>query len=144
MPEPRQPQDRRPSAKKKVTAKASERRDREASEALASGVAISDDDGTRMEVRLGDVKGGHEAQLIKECGLDFQGLLGALGQSQSAYHLGILLWFARLVNGRSGPSFAETIDEVGYGDYLSRDVGEPEPGDARPKASASNSASTDD
>lgn len=139
---PTEPQDRRPSARKQ-TAASKRRQEREIESALSQGVAINDDDGTRLEVRVGDVKGGHEAALIGECGLSFGGLLAALEQSQSAYHLAVLLWFARLVNEREGLSFRETLDEVGYADYLSRDVGEPAK-DARPKASVDNSSTQDD
>lgn len=136
---PTQPQDRRPSARKQT--ESSKKREKEATdEALDRGLSITDDDGTRLEVRLRDVKGGHEAALIAESGFDFQSLLSAMMNSQSAYNLGCMLWFARLVNNRPGPSFKATIDAIGYADYLERDVDEPSKVE-RPKASA-NSSST--
>lgn len=132
---PATPQDRRPPARKQ-TASSKARQQNADDEALDQGFALTDGD-VRLSVRLRDVRGSHEAALVKETGYDFMGLLEALAQRQGTDLLAAALWFVRLVNDRPSPPYIELLDEVGYADYLERDLDKPE-ADGAPKASGGN------
>src|SRR5690349_8727263 len=103
---PAQPQDRRPAAKK-ATASSKKRQEKADDEALNQGYALDDDDGTRLSVRLRDIRGTHEAALVAETGLDFMGLLEALSKRQGLDLIAAALWLARLVNGRETLTYSE-------------------------------------
>lgn len=128
---PKAPTDRkRPSHTRKETRKTQEKRD----EALEQGIAFTDDDGTRLQVRVRDVKGRHDAQLVDAIGLDFMGLLEALSQRQGLDLLAAVVWFGRLVNGREAGTYADTVDDFGYGDVIALDVDDAKAEDDRPEA----------
>lgn len=127
----------RPSHARKQTRKTIEKADEE----LDRGYAL-DDDGVRLTVRLRDVRGSHDAALVKIVGYDFMGLLEAMSKRQGLDLLAAAVWFARLVNGRSGcteDDYKQLLDEVGFNDYLERDIDEPKAEDDAPKAPASDS-----
>lgn len=136
--QPKQPQDRRPPARKS-TANSRARQQKADEEELDRGLALTDDDGTRLEVRIRDVKGSHDRALIDLIGVDFVGLLEKMSQRQGADLLAALLWFARLVNGRDPGDYEALLDEIGYADYLTRDIDQPPRGERKaPKASVGN------
>lgn len=120
----------RPSLTPKETRKTREKRD----EALEQGIGFTDTDGTRLQVRVRDVKGKHDAALVDATGYDFMGLLGALERRQGLDLLSAVVWFCRLVNGRDAGSYEETRDEFGYGDVLELDVDKARDEDDRPEA----------
>ncbi len=127
------PQDRRPPARKQTAG--SKARQEKATEAeLERGIALNDDDGTRLEVRIRDVKGSHDAALVALIGTDFVGLLERMSTRQGTDLVAALLWFARLVNGRDPGDYEQILDDIGYADYLTRDIDEPKGGDGPPKA----------
>lgn len=121
----------RPSLARKDTRAGKAARD----EGLDRGIAFTDTDGTRLVVRLGDVRGSHDRALRQTIGLDFEGLLSALAKSQGTDLLAAVVWFARLVNNhQTGQTYDELLDEFGYDDLLSMDMGDPREGDPRPEA----------
>lgn len=129
------PQDRRPRA----TKGAASRKQRRTDAALEHGLALTDSDGTRLQVRIRDVKGIHDARLVEATGLDFMGLLEAMTRRKGLDLFAAALWFARLVNGREGQAYTEVLEEFGYEDFALLDVDEPKDADDAPKASASKS-----
>lgn len=135
MAAPRKPQDRRPSLAKKHTRKTTENADH----ALEQGLAVTDDDGTRLNVRIRDVKGIHDARLVEETGMDFMMLLDAMTQRQGLDLFATALWFCRLVNGREPESREAILERFGYEDFIQLDTGEPKAEDDAPKASDSSS-----
>lgn len=120
----------RPSAARKQTRKTHAKRD----EALEQGIAFTDDDGTRLQVRVRDVKGRHDAALVAAIGLDFMGLLDALSRRQGLDLLAAVVWFGRLVNGREAGTYEATVDDFGYGDVLALDVDDAAKDGDRPEA----------
>jgi hypothetical protein len=114
------PQDRRPSTKRKVTKAAEAKQDAE----LDQGIAFTDDDGTRIQVRLRDVRGSHDAALVSAVGMDFMGLLSAFQKRQGLDLMAAIVWFGRLVNGRDAGSYEEVLDSFGYEDVVALDVDE--------------------
>lgn len=125
----------RPTLVRKVTPKETAKRD----EALDKGIAFTDLDGTRREVRIRDVKGKHDAALIATVGLDFMGLLEALSVRQGLDLLGAVVWFGRLVTGGPDMSYDDVIGELGYDDIDDMDFDEPQAATG-PKASGKNSS----
>lgn len=103
-------------------------------EMLDKGFTILDvDDDKPLTVRLGDVKGSHDAQLVAAIGVDFLGLLEVLTERQGLDLLAAVVWFARLVNGREDTgTYTEMLDRVGYEDWQGFDEIKPE--DAVPEA----------
>lgn len=101
---------------------------------LDRGIAFTDADGTRVQVRIRDVKGSHDAALVGLIGLDFMGLLEAISRRQGLDLLAAVVWFGRLVNGRDSESYAELLDTFGYEDVLTLDTGDPSAEDDAPEA----------
>jgi hypothetical protein len=111
----------RPSLAKKDTRATKAKRE----EALNQGFAVTDPlDGARLSVRLGDVRGVHEAQLRGVCGLGFMELLVALQSTPSLDLLAASIWFARLVNGRKPGDYMEQLEEISYADVEGLDFDE--------------------
>lgn len=124
----------RPSLAKKQTRVSKATRD----EGLDRGIAFTDFDGTRLVVRIGDVRGTHDRALRQLIGLDFEGLLGALSQTQGTDLLAAVVWFGRLVNNHNTrETYDELLDKIGYEAFLELDPGDPTEGDSRPEASGS-------
>lgn len=121
---------RRPSAARVETRKTQEKQDA----ALDQGIAFTDTDGTRLQVRVRDVKGVHDAALVAAIGTDFMGLLSTLEQRQGTDLLAAVVWFGRLVNGRDAGTYVETRDSFGYEDVLAMDVDEARPEGDLPEA----------
>lgn len=119
----------RPTTARKVTRKTEERQDA----ALDQGIAFTDVDGTRLQVRVRDVKGVHDAALVAAIGTDFMGLLATLEQRQGTDLLAAVVWFGRLVNGRDAGDYLEVRDSFGYEDVLALDV-DKAGDDTRPEA----------
>ena len=127
---------KRPSLERKHTRKTIEKHDAE----LDQGIAVTDDDGTRLQVRVRDVRGSHDAKLYALIGHNFMGLLQEVGKRPHALALlAAVLWFCRLVNGRDPGDFEELLDEFGYEHVLSLDPGDPAEEDDAPKEPASSS-----
>lgn len=122
--------DSRPTAARKQTRTTKAKQDA----AFDVGLAITDDDGTRLQVRLRHVKGVHDAALVAAVGLDFMGLHDALNKRKGLDLLAALLWFCRLVNGRDSESYEEILNRFGYEDVLALDPGDPKPEDDSPEA----------
>lgn len=136
---PAQPQDHRPPARRQTAA--SKKREQKATDAeLDRGIAVTDTDGKRLQVRIRDVKGTHDARLIEVARLDFVGLLEAMSRRQGLDLFAAVLWFARLVNGRESESYEEILERFGYEDFMAMDADEPKVADEAPKASASSSS----
>lgn len=130
---PVEPQDHRPPARKRTAAAA--KREQQATDAeLDRGIAVTDTDGTRLQVRIRDVKGIHDARLVESCRFDFVGLLEAMSRRQGLDLFAATLWFARLVNGRETESYAEILERFGYEDFMAMDADEPKSEDEAPKA----------
>ena len=125
----RQPQDRRPSLAKKQTRKTEATRDAE----LDRGISFIDDDGTRLSVRVRDVKGRHDAALVAATGMDFMGLLETLTKRQGLDLLAATVWFGRLVNDRDAGSYEDVLDSFDYEDVLALDLDDAK-ADDRPEA----------
>lgn len=101
---------------------------------LDQGIAFTDTDGTRIQVRVRDVKGKHDAALVEAIGRDFMGLLGALQQRQGLDLMAAVVWFGRLVTGRATESYDELLESFGYEDVVSLDPGQPKAEDDSPEA----------
>lgn len=101
---------------------------------LDRGLAFTDDDGTRLVVRIRDVKGSHDKALREAVGCDFMGLLQEFSKRQGSDLLAAVIWFGRLVNGRDAGTYEQVLDEVGYADYLTRDFDQPKDGEQPPEA----------
>lgn len=101
---------------------------------LDQGIAFTDTDGTRVQVRIRDVKGVHDAALVEVIGRDFMGLLNALQARQGLDLMAAVVWFGRLVNGRAGESYADLLETFGYEDIVSLDPGTPKAEDDSPEA----------
>jgi len=100
----------RPSLARKTT-KATESAHQKA---LDAGLAITVD-GRRLEVRIRDVRGKHEAQLVAATGMDFMGLMSAWTRRQGLDLMAATIWFARLVNDvDSDESYTDVLDDLGY------------------------------
>lgn len=122
----------RPSLQRQHTRTTEQNRDEE----LDQGVSFIDTDGTRLSVRVRDVKGKHDAALVAAVGLDFMGLLEVLTQRQGLDMLSAVVWFGRLVNDREAGTYEATRDEFGYEDVLTMDLDEAGAGDdTAPEAS---------
>lgn len=126
------PQDHRPPARK--TAAAQKREQKATDDALNNGLALTDADGTRLQVRIRDVKGVHDARLVDLIGLDFMGLLDAMTRRQGLDLFAAALWFARLVNGREGETYDQILERFGYEDFMALDADEPKAEADAPKA----------
>lgn len=121
----------RPSLARKETRASKQARD----EGLDRGIAFTDFDGTRLVVRIGDVRGTHDRALRQLIGLDFEGLLSQLARSQGTDLLAAVVWFGRLVNDHNtGESYDELLEKIGYEAFLELDPGDPREGDPRPEA----------
>lgn len=120
---------KRPSAAPKVTTTTTKNRDAE----MDRGLSFVDDDGTRLAVRIRDVKGRHDAALVAATGLDFMGLLAELQHRQGLDLLAAVVWFGRLVHGRESGTYAELLDDFDYEAVLAADLDEPDTG-ADPEA----------
>lgn len=123
----------RPSLAKKQTRASKAKRDKE----LDRGVAFTDFDGTRLTVRLGDVRGSHDRALRQAIGLDFVSLLAAIERSKGTGTdlLAAVVWFARLVNGHNTTqTLEELLDEFGYETLLELDMGDSSEDDPNPEA----------
>jgi len=121
----------RPSLAKKQTRASRQRRD----DGLDRGIAFTDNDGTRLAVRVGDIRGTHDAQLRKLIGLDFEGLLEQLTKSQGLDLLAAVVWFGRLVNNHNTTeTYDELLERFTYRDVLELDADDPRKGEARPEA----------
>jgi hypothetical protein len=101
---------------------------------LERGLSFTDDDGVRIVVRVMDVKGSHDKALMEAMGLDFVGLLRTMSERQGTDLLAAVIWFGRLVNGRSSKTYDETLDEVSYSDYVTRDFDQAKAGEHPPEA----------
>jgi len=122
----------RPALQRQHTRTTDEKRD----SGLDEGVSFLDEDGTRLNVRVRDVKGSHDAALVAATGLDFMGLLSALSQRQGLDLLSAVVWFGRLVNGRDAGTYESVRDDFGYEDVINLDMDEPGAGDdGAPEAS---------
>jgi len=122
----------RPALQRQHTRTTDEKRD----SGLDEGVSFLDEDGTRLNVRVRDVKGSHDAALVASIGLDFMGLLSALSQRQGLDLLSAVVWFGRLVNGRDAGTYESVRDDFGYEDVINLDMDEPGVGDdGAPEAS---------
>lgn len=130
---PVEPQDHRPPARKR-TAAAAKREKAQQDELLDKGIALADADGTRLQVRMRDVKGIHEAALVRETGMDFMGLLEAMSKRQGLDLFGAALWFVRLVNDRETETYMEILTRFGAEDFMALDIDEAKPEDEAPKA----------
>lgn len=126
---------KRPSLERKHTRKTVENKDAE----LDRGIALTDLDGVRLQVRIRDVRGSHDAKLVALIGLDFVGLLETMAKRQGLDLLAAACWFARLVNGRDPGDYNELLDEMGYEAFLEMDVDEARAEDDAPKDPASSS-----
>lgn len=120
---------RRPSAAPKATSTTDKKRDDE----MDRGLSFVDADGTRLSVRIRDVKGKHDAALVAATGLDFMGLLEALQHRQGLDLLAAVVWFGRLVHGRESGTYTELLDDFDYEAVLAADLDEPNTG-ADPEA----------
>lgn len=103
------------------------------SDGMDRGIAYTEEDGTRLVVMLGDIRGSHEAKLVSAIGTDFVGLLERMMLRQGSDLLAAVVWFCRLVNNRPNVgTYEDTLDEVGYAQYLQvTDPAEPiEPSEA--------------
>lgn len=127
---------KRPSLERKHTRKTIEKHDAE----LDQGIAVTDDDGVRLQVRIRDVRGSHDRALYGLVGHNFTGLLEELEKRPGALDLmAAVLWFARLVNGRDTGDFEELLDSFGFEAFLQADPGKPVEEDDAPKEPASSS-----
>lgn len=126
---------KRPTTARKHTRTTTAKADAE----LDNGVAFTDTDGARLQVRIRDVKGSHDVALVTATGYDFMGLLRAVSERQGLDLLSAVVWFVRLVNDRDAGTYEDTLASFGYADLLTLDMGEAEADDGRPKVSASNS-----
>jgi hypothetical protein len=121
----------RPSLAKKQTRASKQARD----EGLDRGIAFTDTDGTRLAVRVGDIRGTHDAQLRAEVGMDFEGLLASLQRSQGLDLLAAVVWFGRLVNSHNtAETYPEILERFTYRDVVELDAGDPREDEARPEA----------
>lgn len=120
----------RPSLAPKHTRSSEANRD----EALDQGIAFTDTDGERLQVRVRDVKGTHDAALVRAVGVDFMGLLESLEKRQGLDLLAAVVWFGRLVHGRAELTYDETLDAFGYEDVLRLDVDQARKEDDSPEA----------
>lgn len=121
----------RPSLARKHTPRTKAKADDE----LSRGVSFVDLDGTRLNVTLGDVKGAHDAALVRATGYDFMGLLEALSRRQGLDLLAAVVWFGRLVHNRSeGESYEQVLESFGYGDVLAMDLDEAKSEGENPEA----------
>jgi hypothetical protein len=125
--------------RKRATSGAANRSAKKTDEALEQGLALSDHDGTRLQVRVRDVKGIHDARLMEVCGMDFMGLMEAMTQRRGMDLFGAALWFARLVNGREPETYAQILERFGFEDFIQMDMDQPKAADDAPKASAASS-----
>lgn len=91
---------------------------------LESGIAFTDEDGTRLQVRMREVKGKHDAALYEAIGMDFRGLLETLQKRQGLDLLAAVVWFGRLMNGRDSQTYDELLETFGYEDVLALDFDE--------------------
>lgn len=91
---------------------------------LDQGIAFTDKDGTRLQVRLGDVKGKHDAALVAATGMDFFALLQEMSKRQGLDLLAAAVWFGRLVNGRETGTYADLLDDFTYADVVDLDLDE--------------------
>lgn len=121
---------KRPSTQRQHTRTTEAKR----SDELERGVAFTDTDGARLQVRLGDVRGSHDAALVRAVGLDFMGLLEATTKRQGLDLLAAVVWFGRLVNGRDAGTYEETLESFGYGDLEAMGLDEAKPEDNGPEA----------
>lgn len=131
----KQPADRRPSTARKHTRATKAKADAE----LDRGIAVSDTDGTRLQVRVRDVKGKHDAALVAATGYDFVGLLEAMSKRQGLDLMAAMFWFCRLVNGRAdgvteGERYVDVLEVYGYEEFIVADFDEPEKEADAPKA----------
>lgn len=120
---------KRPSAAPKVTSSTAKKRDEE----MDRGLSFVDADGTRLSVRIRDVKGRHDAALVAATGRDFMGLLSELQRRQGLDLLAAVVWFGRLVHGRESSTYEELLDEFDYEAVIAADVDEADAG-ADPEA----------
>jgi hypothetical protein len=121
---------KRPSSARRHTRTTEAKADDE----LDRGIAFTDDDGTRIQVRVRDVKGTHDAALVAATGYDFFGLMEAATQRTGLDLLAALIWFGRMVNGRGDKTYAETLEELDYASLADRDFDEPDKADDGPEA----------
>lgn len=126
---------KRPALQRQHTRTTEESRD----EGLNRGFSFVDTDGERVTVRVRDIKGKHDAQLVATIGLDFMGLLEKLEERQGLDLLAAVIWFGRIVNDRETGTYEEVRDEFGYEDVLTMDLDEPKVDEA-PKASGASSS----
>lgn len=103
----------------------------EEQEQLDQGVAVTDSDGTRLVVRMRDITGKHDADLVNATGKDFAALMELLGQRQGLDVLCAVLWFTRLVHGRATLSYQEMLETFTYQDFF-----DAEPGSAKDEPEA--------
>lgn len=103
----------------KIVKKTSARTEKARDDGLDRGIAFTENDGTRLTVTVGDVKGSQDAKLFAACGYDFVGLMEAMTERQGTDLLAGLVWFARLVNDRENVgTYESTLDEVTYEGWL--------------------------
>lgn len=121
---------KRPSAARRHTRTTEANADAE----LDRGIAFTDDDGTRLQVRVRDVKGRHDAALVEATGYDFLSLLEKASERQGMDLMAALVWFGRFVNGRVDKTYEDTLDEFGFAEFLASDFDEPKKDDDRPEA----------
>ena len=121
---------KRPSAARKHTRTTEAKQDAE----LDQGISFTDEDGTRLTVRVRDVKGKHDAALVAATGVDFMGLMAKASERQGTDLMAALVWFGRLVNGREDKSYDETLEDFGYADLLAAELDEADKEDDRPEA----------
>lgn len=122
--------EKRPSIQRKHTRSTEAKRNDE----LDRGIAITDDDGTRLQVRIRDVKGVHDAALVRALGIDFMGLLVEISKRQGLDLLAAVVWFCRLVNGRDAGTYEEVLESFGYEDVLALDLDTAKEEDDSPEA----------
>ena len=121
---------KRPSAARKHTRTTEAAQDAE----LDRGITFTDDDGTRLTVRVRDIKGKHDAALVAAMGVDFMGLMEKASERQGTDLMAALVWFGRLVNGREDKTYEETLEDFGYAELLAADLDQAEKDDDRPEA----------
>lgn len=121
---------KRPNAARQHTRTTEDKRDAE----LDRGFSFVEEDGTRINVRVRDVKGKHDARLVAETGTDFMGLLEKAEGRQGLDVLAAIVWFGRIVNDRETGTYAELLDEFGYEDVLAFDLDEAKVDADAPKA----------
>lgn len=130
-----------PQDRKRATRTAGSKAQSKAKEDLAlnQGIAVTDTDGTRLTVKVRDVKGIHDADLMAATGMDFMGLLEAMTKRRGMDLFAAALWFARIVNGRESESYRDLLTTFGVEDFIALDMDKAEAGETGPKASAASS-----